>query len=251
MCCCLALAQKEKNEFVQGVKFKDGTSLLEKSLEKEDDYYYGVEKAFDDAFNQYARRNGKKYAQSKQKLMEPIVKRLYKYFNAENDNFDVCFNDCIQLSKNILNNNLYGIAQKITNMSFKYLYCYQDMDAFKDKFEKCHLPLDKYTINWIKSLQNNTVNNGLKKIKNAWANIEQPLYNDIQKLVDDTLKTDTYTYRISFNETANEQTCVLPKNKLLAEFIIWHQEHLNELHLIIERHEKDFDRLGIQWLKSI
>lgn len=217
------------------------------SLKRKDDYCWGMEKAFDDAFNQYARREKKKYSIEKQVLMKPIVDRLFEYFNSVDDSFVGCFEECIDLSKKILNNNRYGVAQKFVNMSFKYLYCYADAADFENKFKDCHMPLDKYTIKWIKSLKNKNINQRLGLINNAWANIDKFLYNDIQTLITDTLISN-YTYTISFNKQAKETTCTLPENKLYAEFIIWHQEKINEIHNIIEQAESDFDRLGIRWL---
>ena len=41
----------------------------------------------------------------------------------------------------------YGQAQKIVNMAFKYLYCFDD--APKEYFEFCHMPLDSFTLEWI------------------------------------------------------------------------------------------------------
>jgi hypothetical protein len=161
---------KERQEFINEMKLR-----CDLSLKTKEDYYFGMEKAFDDAFNQYARRNKKNYANDRQKLMSPIVDRMFLYFNSPNDNFENCFAECIELAKKILENNLYGIAQKFTNMSFKYLYCYSDADSFENKFENCHIPLDKYTIKWIKSLKNKNINKKLNNINNAWANIDKEL----------------------------------------------------------------------------
>lgn len=238
----MQLLYDERNKFIKGMKLESNLSLKNK-----EDYYFGMEKAFDDAFNQYARREKKKYATEKHNLMKPIAERLFVYFNSDNDNFDVCFADCIEMSKKILNNNRYGVAQKFTNMSFKYLYCYADAYDFEDKFQDCHMPLDKYTIKWIKSLKDEKINQRLGAISNAWANIDETLYNDIQNLITNTLNSE-FTYVISFNKQASETTCILPKNKLYAEFIIWHQEKIKELYSIIERAELDFDRLGIRWV---
>jgi hypothetical protein len=73
-----------------------------------------------------------------------------------------------------------------------------------------------------------------------------PLYNDIQTSIGETLRKN-YKYIISYDKSSNCNTCILPENKLFAEFIIWHQEQLNELYMVIKRSEKDFERLGIQW----
>ena len=238
----MELLQKEKEEFIMRMKLH-----CQLSLKQKDDYYLGMEKAFDDAFNQYARREKKKYATEKRNLMEPIVNKIFRYFNSDEDNFVPCFSECIDLSKHILNNNRYGIAQKFINMSFKYLYCYADAGNFENKFQDCHMPLDKYTIKWVKSLKDKDINKKLGLIGNAWANIDETLYNAIQKLITDTLNRN-YTYTISYNKNVSESTCILPKNKLHAEFIIWHQEKVNELYNMIERAESEFERLGIRWI---
>lgn len=243
----MELLLKERQLFIQGMKLRSGESSLSLSLRIKSDYYKGMEKAFDDAFNQYARREKKKYAENKQTLMEPIVERLFAYFNSEEDSFAACFTDCIDLSEKILNNNRYGVAQKFTNMSFKYLYCYGDAFDFESKFQDCHMPLDKYTINWVRSLKDKKINQRLALISSAWANIDEALYRDIQTLITDTLNAG-FTYRISFNKQSGGKICILPSNRLYAEFIIWHQEKVNELYNIIERAEPDFERLGIQWI---
>lgn len=237
----LELLEQEKEEFIKEMKLKSDLSLKRK-----DDYYIGLEKAFDDAFNQYARREKKNYAAKKQDLIKPIVERLFNYLNSAEDNFGDCFTECINLSKQILDNNRYGIAQKFTNMSFKYLYCYSNAVDFENKFQECHMPLDKYTIKWVKSLKDKNINQKLESINNAWANIDVVLYNDIQNLITNTLNSN-FNYTISFNKKSSETTCVLPKNKLYAEFIIWHQEKINELHNKLKKAESDFDRLGIRW----
>lgn len=251
----MRLFLQEKQQFVKGTNLKSGRSLDSLSLKVQADYYEGMEKAFDDAFNQYARREKKKYAAEKQEWMTPMVALLFRYFNSEEYTFDACFADCIKLSKKILNNNRYGLAQKFTNMSFKYLYCYRDATEFEEKFERCHMPLDAYTIHWVKSLKSNELLKNkdilrrLNAINNAWTKIEEPLYTDIQELVADTLLSG-YTYTISFNRKANNTIC-LPKNRLAAEFIIWHQEKINELYRAIKKAESDFERLGIQWIDDI
>lgn len=40
----------------------------------------------------------------------------------------------------------YGHAQKMINMVFKYLSCYDDYDDFADLFSYCHIPIDSYIL---------------------------------------------------------------------------------------------------------
>lgn len=42
-----------------------------------------------------------------------------------------------------------GMAQKVINLSFKYLYCCNDgATKYKDHFKYCHLTLDDYVLSW-------------------------------------------------------------------------------------------------------
>lgn len=233
----------EKNLFIEAMNMSD----KELSLKNEDDYYVALGKAFDDAFNQYARRKREKYATKKGKLMEDVLKRIFSYFKNKEDSFELCFSECIKLSKKIFDNRSYGMAQKFVNMSFKYLYCFSDVEEFECKFEKCHMPLDKYTIKWVRNLKCKDVNKGLSKIDNAWSKIDEKLYNSIQELINKTLKNDC-RYKVSYCEgiTDEEKNVILPSNQLQAEFIVWHQEKINELRGILNKVEKDWNRLGIK-----
>ena len=57
----------------------------------------------------------------------------------------------------------YGQAQKIINMAFKYLYCiFAETDKFeekKGKFKYCHMPLDKFSLEWIKRYFSSSLGN--------------------------------------------------------------------------------------------
>ena len=236
-----ALVEKERKLFIKENKIKQDLFLS-----RREDYYIGIEKAFDDAFNQYARRTKHSYATDKKTLMEPVLEKLYQYFTTDSADFDNCFKECIKLSMEILDNQRYGIAQKFVNMSFKYLYCYDDIATYESKFERCHLPLDKYTIMWVRSLKIKEINSALSNINNAWTNISKELYEEIQKQVSAKL-SNNINYKISYNPNAkNEGLYLLPQNRLETEFIVWHQEKLNELHKMFSKASaEDWDRLGI------
>ena len=215
------------------------------SYKRSEDYYYGMRKAFDDAFNQYARRSKLSYASNKDELIKPILECIFNYLNSNDKCFNQCFFDCIQKSMQIMNNQRFGLAQKFVNMSFKYMMCFSDSKEISNKFKDCHLPLDKYTINWVRSFGNKEINKKLNTIKNAWANIDEDLYNTIQNFAKEQL-SNNIQYTISFSNSTQNKTCTLPAERLSAEFIIWHQEKINELHKILEKSKSDFERLGIK-----
>lgn len=215
------------------------------SYKCKNDYYFGMRKAFDDAFNQYSRRMKITYAGDKDYHITPVLECIFNYINSNNNDFNACFSNCIDKAKNILENNKYGLAQKFVNMSFKYVMCFSDSNEISDKLKDCHLPLDKYTIIWIRSFKNKEINNQLNQINNAWANIDEGLYNTIQEFAKQKLSRDL-SYTISYAKSSELPTYTLPKERLSAEFIIWHQEKINELHNKLEKSKRDFDRLGIK-----
>lgn len=71
-----------------------------------------------------------------------------------------------------------GMAQKVINLSFKYLYCCNDgATKYKDYFKYCHLTLDDYVLSWYtrtvdpknKVLEWSTLNNYPTYIAIQWA----------------------------------------------------------------------------------
>ncbi len=240
----MEMFEKERQRFMEDMKIPEGLSYKSK-----DDYKI-ISKAFDDAFKQYARRNKQTYVNTKEKDIAPVIETLHSYFNSPNITFDKCYENCIKQAKQILGNNKYGIAQKFVNMSFKHLMCFSNYEDMKEKFQACYLPLDKYTITWVRRFKNKKINTGLNAINNAWTNIDEPLYKEIQEFVANQLKQEQgLSYKVSYAPNALDGgMCELPRIRLCAEFIIWHQEKINETHKILERNKKDFERLGIRSL---
>lgn len=87
-----------------------------------------------------------------------VAQELGTYFNSD-EQFDNKYSDwCEQLIKSyedyLKGGITYGQAQKIINMAFKYLYCICDRceggEKYKKKFDKCHMPLDSFSLEWFK-----------------------------------------------------------------------------------------------------
>lgn len=70
----------------------------------------------------------------------------------------------------------YGKAQKIVNMTFKYIYCFDDNIDF-DYFKYCHMTLDRYTLEWfLEDVRMWLMENNCKFAKNkipAWSNLDK------------------------------------------------------------------------------
>ena len=66
---------------------------------------------------------------------------------------------------------LFGKAQKVVNMSLKYLYCFCDHQDYMKLFTFAHMPLDTYTLNWYYS-------NSSKdwEEKHTWSNLSADEY---------------------------------------------------------------------------
>lgn len=119
----------------------------------------------------------------------------------------------------------YGKAQKIVNMTFKYLSCYKDADNYSNIFRYCHMALDSYTLGWFsnKVLDNSYKdNNELKKKINAWTKLEydelsEGTYGWIQEKIRGFANTDEWEYRY---DNGKKMTV------FDAEFVIWEQEGL-------------------------
>lgn len=92
------------------------------------------------------------------KPLTTVAQELCNYFNGD-EKFDDKYSDwceaLIDSYKKYLSDGItYGQAQKIINMAFKYLYCICDRcgggEKYKKKFDKCHMPLDSFSLEWFK-----------------------------------------------------------------------------------------------------
>lgn len=109
----------------------------------------------------------------------------------------------------------YGKAQKIVNMTFKYLYCCENVD--ENYFKYCHMPLDSFTLEWYKRItekddKSNKVN---LPYDMKWSKLDKDLYIKITNKIREKLKQN-----LKLNDK-NGNGISLPEEPLLAEFIIW------------------------------
>lgn len=86
-------------------------------------------------------------------ILAPFVKRIWDYFNKEpnnantQENFDKFQEELCDMFLDIFikdgkYTHTYGNAQKMVNMLFKYLTCFEDYQDFADLFSYCHIPID-------------------------------------------------------------------------------------------------------------
>lgn len=172
-------------------------------------------------------------------LFKPYAKATENKTGAENSNIDFSeklvkisnhFLDDYKSAMEILNNSIlkvpnsttyridvenikYGKAQKVVNMTCKYLMLFSDASDYKKVFQQCEMPLDSKILEYyneiiVKSL-NESRNNEIQKCTTAWSNLEYEEYKDIQKNIKE------------FCERNKNNDLNLTGYPLIDEFTIW------------------------------
>ena len=95
----------------------------------------------------------------------------------------------------------YGKAQKIINVSFKYIYCLKNSNQYSNKFTYCHMTLDSYTYygNGKNSFYYSVVykwatdiNKKITKPSVCWSSLDYSLYIEIQNNIRDYINNTSY-----------------------------------------------------------
>ncbi len=95
----------------------------------------------------------------------------------------------------------YGHAQKIVNMTFKYLYCCSG--AEKQWFKDCHMPLDQYTLAWFFTEE------GILFQGWSWFNKEK--YIEVSNTIKSILKSDILGKELVIWDEFKDKTVELKK----------------------------------------
>lgn len=147
-------------------------------------------------------------------LLGDLAKKIHNYFNmpgnvANNqfnfDNFhhDICHRfldelNVIRAMVGLKNRDRarYGNAQKMINILFKYLSCFDDYRNYEDLFSYCHMPIDGYIVRALNA-------NEIKASQLQWNRLTYTQYINLQTDIRKNLPRDP-------NMTILE-----------AEFILW------------------------------
>jgi hypothetical protein len=121
----------------------------------------------------------------------------------------------------------FGKAQKIVNMTFKYMYCFDNADQYANKFEPCHIPLDSYILDWFfESYKVNweTKNQGKKLTKSG--NYQLTVWSDLKYEMD---LDDIIPQYKEIQEWIKRRLdrAPTPVSRLEAEFVIWYEARNN------------------------
>lgn len=193
---------------------------------------WAVEKAYGDAKRTMTGIG--KFEDEKKKALEDMEGAFKDYFNNEKiiekpDAFDqvhgeLCKRWTSKFEREDANLATYGKAQKIVNMTFKYMYCWyykyfhenmKKWEKIKYKFRFCHMTMDSYTLNWIYDRTCKEKRKNISFTKSVkWSSLESVEdYLGIEKLAEEAIKNEKDFKGMSAIE---------------AEFLIWDYEMIRE-----------------------
>lgn len=177
-------------------------------------------------------------------ILDSIGNRLWFYFNGNPNmalnqiNFDtflyeICdyfkdeYNKLASTAK--INKIEFGVAQKLINMVFKYLSCYEDYMVFADLFKYSHMPIDSYVLHYFNIMKivskissrfsSTMISPNAKYDDLTWSNLSKEKY---EKLV--------MEYRINLGKTYKDYT------SLHEEYYIWQMVKNRSIGSIIFNH---------------
>ena len=162
--------------------------------------------------------------------LEPYSKKFLDFFDEKEKN-EKEFDDwhekiCEDFLKRFrLKDNKYGKAQKVINMTFKYIYCLEGAKEREDYFRFCHMPLDSITLEWFYRLKEKgvkiTIDNKEEKICRKY-----PSWSNLRKTSSGEKKDREYGYVDIQNAIRKYLENNIELTPLKVEFIIWPQMQL-------------------------
>ena len=173
--------------------------------------------------------------EEKETAFKNLAQKFYEYFNSEapsdKNSFDTVHNKLCSTWSDAFSKvspthiGTYGKAQKIVNMTFKYLYCCKDVCNFEKHFMFSHVPLDSFTLEWfIRECENRKVLITKGYIA-SWSSIQECGDKNTQTYNFNNKKYYTYFY---YQELFREWFLNNGTNLLESEFENWPkiQKHL-------------------------
>lgn len=216
--------------------FAYASKVADRSIECEKDYRWIVENP---AYTDFSPRtiagmNKDKIASTLECVANEINKYMKEGYNGSFDNWHK--NTCQTFIDNLWK--YYGIkihfgkAQKLVNMTFKYLYCTNGSEKYAKKFEPCHMPLDTYTINWfcdsvvawLSAEKPKISKTQIKKI--SWGNLECGKEDEPYSYT--WMQTKIREYLNSESNTQYRDSDGKPLTPFVAEFYIWPEQQFSE-----------------------
>ena len=207
------LTSDMRKEFISGLSAKYAKSLPSKMIGKKGDIMFAAANLY--AFGTpFWTRGGQKhltvnFITNIEKMLDTFVTKIEKYFISSAPSTQSIFNDfhnelCTIFLSDCKTNgyiHTYGNAQKMINIMFKYLSCFEDAAKYKDWFKYCHLTLDRFTYNgyrlpFYRDIVYPRMHGSSATALTNWSELESyeytPVTNDIIDYVNSHPKTYNY-----------------------------------------------------------
>ena len=207
--------------------------IASKKIKSEDDVYEIVSNPSYRDFTPRTVRDLKK--EEIEGALRCLAKRVFKYVYGEEQpeyeawHSETCEGFISNVKKLSGKDIQYGKAQKILNMTMKYLLCMQGSEQYRTRFQGCHMPLDTYTLEWFcdtivpwyEDVTKRSVS--VTEIKeNSWSKLERGSENEpytylwIQQQIRDYLNSKANTKYLNKEDD--------PLTPFEAEFYIWPEQ---------------------------
>mgnify|MGYP003297448817 CR=1 FL=1 len=206
------------------------------SVTNQEDVLLAVKKAYIDMSPRTFKSDGTEKAelnpQKKETLFAALAQRFCDYMqngapdfekwhNTQCEFFITEFRKILKDARKNPADATYGKAQKIVNMTFKYLYCFDDAKDYSERFAPCHMALDSYILAWVQEWYLDQYNKGKPRRETLsktgarhlpnWSHLAYstvdgvPQYIELQEAIRQQVKTE-YAGMTPFE----------------AEFLIWY-----------------------------
>ena len=216
-----------KSDFTFDMMWEDAPRR-ELFVTKFEDVLLAVRKAYADMSARTIKGFGDVSAEKKKELRKNFANKFIETFcKAEapltQEAFDerhqeVCDDFLVRLNALCVKHNLkeqhYGKAQKIVNMTFKYLYLFEKNEPIQLLFAFCHMPLDSNIFEYLKKkFKSHGLN--AKLFETAWSKLDAGQFREIQTAI----RKYCQEYSSDYADAADE--CA--KLPFYAEFPIWEE----------------------------
>ena len=193
------------NHFIElGRKYKYFEEIVNFSIKNQENIEKAIIYVFDSgiAFQTGAQRYKDHESRG---YLEEIASNIYKYFNERNekenteeefDKFHEKLCDLfIKRTSELGKNYTYGNAQKLINMTFKYIACFKDYSEFSELFNYCHTPIDSIILENYSVIGVNCINRNNNKLsfdnkEYCWTKLDKQAYKFLLKNYRDKIKEE-------------------------------------------------------------
>lgn len=141
--------------------------------------------------------NGQKKIKQNDSILLKIAEDMQEYlFDKKAECFDKKHKEWCHHLKEFYKMKSYGQAQKIVNMSFKYMYCFfyrkEQCEVDLKKFNPCHMPLDYFSLEWLKRCLK-AKGEKLDIKVDAWSKLDLADYNECCRRIKELLEGTNFT----------------------------------------------------------